>query len=345
MIQSITLKNFRNFQNKVVFFDWNINSLYGENGKGKTSIIEAISLFSHEHLGISNFSNMLKTSESSFFIQAQTHSDVLSIAYDKETQKKKYSLNKKVTNKKKFFEASYRASIFSPTTMNMFLLGPKHRRHFLDTALLTTYDWYKKLYKDYWNVVSQRNAILKSIQSGKSQRSELQFWDNEYLANSLSIYRYRYLFVKYLQEHSNSFLPYIANVSEIDLRYISKVNLYNPEQWLLEKLKNNREKEIILWRTLVWPHVDDFQIYIDWQELALRVSRWEMKSVIFWLKLLEAQFIEAKQAKKPILLIDDFMSELDEKHQKLLLKKISDYQVIMSDIKKLSLIEGNFIKL
>ena len=345
MLESITIKNFRNLESLKLSFEPWVNAIYGDNWRWKTSIIEAISLFAEESLWSSSFEHMLRHDAESFFLQVQTDTWVLALSYEKQTKKKKYFLNKKSVTKKKFFETSYRACIFSPTTMNMFLLWPKERRFYMDSCLIQTYSGYKKLHKKYEKIIQQRNATLKSIQKWKSQVSELFFWNNEFIDLALSIYRYRYVFMQFLQKHSRDFHNSIANLQTFEICYESKIHFQNPEKDLLYFIETEQEKEIIMWRTLVWPHLDDLQIYVDDQELLYRASRWEMKSIIFWLKVLEAEFIEEKTQKKPIILIDDFMSELDLTHQKFVLKQGENYQIILSDIRKTKAWNPYFIKI
>jgi DNA replication and repair protein RecF len=95
------------------------------------------------------------------------------------------------------------------------------------------------------------------------------------------------------------------------------------------------ERDIILQKTQIWPHIDDFEIRVDGINVTHYASRWEIKSIIIYLKLLEWLFIEKKTWKKPIMLIDDLLSELDDLHKNMLLKKIEYYQTFISSIYKI----------
>ena len=123
-----------------------------------------------------------------------------------------------------------------------------------------------------------------------------------------------------------------ASISEVKFEYLSKVS----ENTVWEDIKNyltkNLDRDIILWKTSIWPHIDDFDIKLDQVSLAKFASRWEIKSVIIYLKLLEWIFIEKKTWKKPILIIDDLLSELDDNHKNILLSKIVYYQSFISNI-------------
>ena len=105
------------------------------------------------------------------------------------------------------------------------------------------------------------------------------------------------------------------------------------------------DRDILSWNTSIWPHIDDFEILVDDLELVKFASRWEVKSIIIWLKLLEIKFVEKYRNKKPILLLDDLISELDEKHKNMIIGSIGWYQTFISSIKNDFWEEFNIINL
>jgi DNA replication and repair protein RecF len=87
-----------------------------------------------------------------------------------------------------------------------------------------------------------------------------------------------------------------------------------------------------LQKTHIWPHIDDFEIKVDGINIVQYASRWEVKSIMIYLKLLEWLFIEKKTDKKPVMIIDDLISELDLSHKEMLIEKIKYYQSFVSCI-------------
>jgi len=344
MIKKLKLINFRNFQNREFFFSESKNYIIWNNWKWKTNILESLSLLTWNSITGINFENLVKSDETFFHTEIENFKESnLVIFYDKENNKKKYSINKKTTTKKKFWEISLKSVVFSPTTMNMFVLWPSLRRDFLDSVLLSSYPEYDKILKNYKKSLLNRNKVLKNISKNKSELSEINFWDDDFIKNSVLVYEYRNKIINFLKNNSNNLInSFWWKIEEIEFNYISKIDinfvgsadLQTLQKNIKKYLKQNLQKDIILKTTSIWPHRDDFNLIINWNiNLVDFASRWETKTVILWLKNLEIQFIEEETKRKPILIIDDLLSELDEKHKNLFIDSIEWYQTFISWIR------------
>ena len=356
MIKKIKLINFRNFQNREFFFSENKNYIIWENWKWKTNILESLSLLTGNSITWINFENLVQEWKDFFHIEMQNFKESnLVIFYDKQSNKKKYSINKKNTNKSKFREISLKSVIFSPITMNLFLLWPSLRRDFLDNILLSSYLEYDKILKNYKKSLLNRNKVLKNISKNKSSISEIKFWDEDLIKNMIKVYKYRKIIIDFLKKNSNNLVSsFNWKIDKLEFSYISKIDILCHSELDSESLSlsirkylnKNLEKDIILKTTTVWPHRDDFELIINWNtNLSDFASRWETKTTILWLKNLEIQFIEEKTNRKPILIIDDLLSELDQKHKNIFINSIKWYQTFISWIRLEVEREGNLIEL
>ena len=346
MIKSIKLKNFRNFTNQEFSFDENKNFIIWENWKWKTNILEAISLFSWTNIVKINFENLVKKNNDIFYIENQLSSwEKTSISFNKKENKKKFILNWKNTTRKNLKNNNPIIVSFSPIIMNMMYLSPSLRRDFLDEILSKSFLEYNSYLKEYKKILISRNKVLKNIRDWKSKKSEIEFWDKKFIELSKVIYNYRFWLVDFLKGNSKEFTNYFSwKIQKIDFTYKTKISIKkeNSKQEkfeLIEKqikkyLNKNIDRDIILASTQIGPHIDDFEIFVDDIELINYASRWEVKSVILWLKLLEIKFIEKYLNKKPILLIDDLLSELDKNHKNLLLDNIKNYQTFITSIRE-----------
>ena len=346
MIKKLTLKNFRNFSSEEFFFSEIENAIIWENWKWKTNILEAIALFSWINFLKIDFNNLVKIWEKIFFIEIELITwEKLSISYDKDKQKKNFIINWKNTTPKKQKSIYDKVVLFSPIIMNIMYLSPSLRRDFLDEILIKTFDEYKKILTDYKKILISRNKILKNIREKKSEITELDFWNNKFIYLASIIYNYRFWCVNFLKENTKDFTKFFDNkIKKIEFKYKSKIvnniklkkqeKLDDIKQQIKKYLNKNLEKDIIMSKTSIWPHTDDFEIFTDNITLIEFASRWEVKSIIIWLKLLEINFIEKYTNKKPILLIDDLLSELDNKHKNLLLENIKQYQTFITSIRK-----------
>ncbi|MCH2189113.1 DNA replication and repair protein RecF [Candidatus Gracilibacteria bacterium] len=344
MIRTLKLVHFRNFSEKILHFDAEKNALIGQNGAGKTNILEAISILGDRHIVPISFDEMVQLGQEYFFVECEyENGETRSISYDKNTKRKKYFLNNKPTIKKKYLESTHICCNFGPLFMNIMYLSPSLRRDFLDQVITTAYPHYSELLKKYKAIVTNRNKTLQSVQQGTSQASEIDFWDQSFVQLAEEIYVYRKELVSFFQAHINEAKEYLGDEADsITLEYLSKVDLNNPQTSLTEYLIKNRQRDIILGKTAIGPHVDDFEILVN-SDLALAhfASRGETKSVILWLKMLETVFIEKKTEKKPVLLIDDLLSELDQNHTQLFTEKIKYYQTIFSSIQPIENIKNS----
>jgi len=340
MIKSIKLINFRNFNEIELVLNENKNFIVWNNWKWKTNILEAISLLWWNTISWLNFENLCNKNSKFFFIEIVNHNnDKISISYDKTLNKKVYTIDKKIVSQKKFRENTYCPVIFSPMIMNIMYLSPSLRREFLDNILSNSYPEYGKILKEYKAIVKNRNKVLKNISENKSQKNEILFWNNKFIESSSYIYKYRFKIINYISSKINNSLKiFNGKIKNISFKYISKVNENNIKNSIINYLEVNLDRDIILKKTYIWPHVDDFDIYLDNFSISNFASRWEMKSIILWLKQIEIDFIEESTNKKPVLIIDDLLSEIDSEHEKNLLNKMNHYQTFITSIKE----DGNF---
>lgn len=347
MLKSLELKDFRSFENFCLDFSSGINSIIADNWKWKTNILEAINLLCNNTSEQVGLENMIKNNKSIFFVRWIFENDdwfeqEINISYSKETRKKIISINKKnVTSKK--LDAIWEKSIyFSPIIMNLFYMWPAKRRDFLDSILSSSFPTYRELLKKYETIIKNRNKILKNIWEWNSSKDEIVFWDNKMIELAEEIYKYRNILTLFFEKWVQNFSKYFfGKVEKIEFQYITKTD-FNDIRWSIKNyLEKNLDRDIILKKTQIGPHIDDFNILVDEKLLINFASRWETKSVIIWLKLLELEFIKEKTNKNPILLIDDFFSELDNKHISILSLKIANYQTIISTINDLDFLDSN----
>lgn len=336
MIKTLKLVNFRNFSEKKIENFELTNFIVWENWNGKTNILEALSILCNNSILKLNFDDLVKTGEDFFFLEIFLENIwKIWFYYSKNDKKKNFLLNNKKITKWKFLENINRAVIFSPIIMNMLYLWPSLRRDFLDDTLKSCFSDYDFLLKEYKKILKSRNNFLKAIFEWKAEKKDIKFWDNKFLEISEQIYNYRLNFINFLTSSIKNIKDYFSvEIEEIFFEYITKIDKENIKNSIKEYIEKNLDRDIFLWKTHIWPHIDDFDIKINNISLSKFASRWEVKSVIIYLKLLEGIFIEKKTWKKPILIIDDLLSELDENHKNTLLEKIVYYQSFISNIIK-----------
>lgn len=336
MLQKIRIINFRSIATMDLYFE-KVNNIIWNNWAWKTNILQAVLCLFQSHHSLWT-QEILKNGTSHIFIEGiYTKNDglenTLTFSYDAENDKKLLLLNGKKVTKKILHENILPVSYFSPISMNLFYLGPKYRRDFLDDILKNTFWEYDTLLKNYEKIIKHRNKMLKNIAEEKSNRDEIYFWNDQFIKSAVLIYEYRNQINSFLKENiqSNSDV-FQHNCAQIEYTYTSKVDMNDIAGSIKEYLEKNLQRDIILWKTHIWPHIDDFDILINGKSLVDFASRWEIKSIIINLKLQEINFIHSITKKLPIILIDDLSSELDSDHAKLVLEKLWHLQIIFTSI-------------
>jgi len=332
------MNNFRNFSMREVSFDDGINLIIAKNGSGKTNILEALS-YPSAPLVETQVEYLVKKWETSLFVEVRGLSNKISYSYEIATKKRQYLIESKSTTKQKVKILYPHIISFHPMLMNLPYLWPSERRKFLDEILVMTFPEYKNILRDYKKILLNRNRVLKNISEGKSSESELDFWDTQYVDAAQKVYTYRKKIIEYFGDSTSQLLQYFFwKVEKIEFIYISKTPLVETKDYLQNYISKNRTKEILLRKTLRWPHLDDFEIRIDTTALTHFASRWEVKSVLIWMKLLEKNFVEQYSDKTHIVyLIDDLLSELDTEHRNMLLENIKGHQSIITSIEDINI--------
>ena len=346
ILRSLRLRDFRNFEERVFHFESGKNLIIWNNWVWKTNVLEALAL-PQSYLVEGNPLYHLSRWKNISSIQYDFDREHLLYTYTKSENKKRYFSEKKIISKKKFQTHYPHIISFYPQMMDLLYGSPSERRNFLDTLLCQSFPEYAHLLQHYKKVLTSRNKILARIYEWKSQASELQFWDTQYLELSISIYTYRDKIVSYIKNHITELIIYFfGKVEYIDFQYISKTPETQRWDYLTSYIKEHHEKEVYQRKTLRGPHLDDFMIVVDDIPIEHFASRWEIKSILLWFTFLWGNFIQDCSVKKDILfLIDDIFSELDTLHLDMIYSYIWTRQCIISSIRDISDEEVNKIYL
>ena len=336
-ITKIKLENFRNYTNQEISFNKGINVIYGDNAQGKTNILEAIFLCS--------MGKSFRTNKDKELIKLSEDFAKINIEYEKSDRKGKIEYiisNKKIISIngvkiKKLSEllGNINSIIFSPDDMEILKDGPQKRRKFLNMLISQLRPRYLFNLNDYNKTLEQRNNYLRQIKYENKPKNMIDIW-NEKLANHAQIiYEYRREFVdKILKKIVDIHKNITNNSEEIKINYIS--DFKNKEEYI-RKLNEKLNKDIERGDTSTGIHKDDFEVYINGKNINLYGSQGQFRTAILSLKLSELYVIYDEIGEYPILLLDDFMSELDEKRRKKFVENITDAQVILTGTHKLIL--------
>ena len=225
--------------------------------------------------------------------------------------------------------------IFTPDDINILKGGPQNRRKFLDIMISQLRPNYMHVLTLYNKTLEQRNNYLKQIKLENKDPNLLDIWDEKLIEYGMKIYEYRKEFIEKIQNKIKNIHKEITqDKEEIEIKYFSDANT---RQNFINELKSRRKLDIIKGFTTKGIHRDDFVVYINGREVEIYGSQGQHRTAILSLKLSELKVIYDEIGEYPILLLDDFMSELDDKRRKNFLNNIKDIQVIITCTEKIIL--------
>lgn len=324
-LEKLVLNNFRNYTNASLEFNADIVCIVGENGAGKTNLVDAIYYLMLTKSSLNSVdSQNIKHDEDYFFIRsiaqkAEKQYQIL-LAYER-GRKKNIKVNDVEYDKLSDHIGNFPVVLIAPDDVTILLGGSEERRKFFDGSLSQTDQEYLKDLIKYQHYLKQRNGALKNFaESGRTDHTLLDLYDEHLISYGKKIYNAR-------KKHMESFLPDFTKNYELisdgkeDVSIIYKSDFDNPE--ILSPSKN-RKKDLILQRTTWGIHKDDFEFLIDEMAVKKFASQGQRKSFLTALKLAQFDFICGIKLFKPLLLLDDIFDKLDDKRINRILDMINE---------------------
>ena len=338
-IKKIVLKNFRNYSEEEINLKDNINVFYGENGEGKTNILESIFLCAiGKSFRTKKDKELIRFNEKQAFIEIEyekvDRNGKIKVAFG---EKKEIYINDIRIKRLSELLGNINVVVFSPDDINILKNGPSYRRKFLNILVSQLRPKYLYILNLYLKTLEQRNNYLRQIKLENKDKKMLEIWNEKLAEYGSQIYKYREEFINKIIEKINNIHNQITDNKEtIKIIYTSECK--NKEDFL-EILKKEEEIDIIKGYTGKGIHRDDFSVLINDKKVNIYGSQGQHRTVILSLKLSELEIIYDETSEYPILLLDDFMSELDKKRRDNFLKNIKKNQVLITCTDKLEISE------
>ena len=217
---------------------------------------------------------------------------------------------------------------------NILKEGPSQRRKFINMLISQVRPKYIYNYNMYFNVLEQRNNYLKKIEKNNFDESLIDIYDEKLAEYGIIINKYRKEFIDKIKGKINIIHKNITEEKEeIKIKYISDCE---SKELFMKKLKESRIKDIERGYSTCGIQRDDIYFFINGKKVDVYGSQGQQRTTILSLKLCELEIIEDEIDEKPILLLDDFMSELDEKRKNNFLNNMKNMQIIITCTEKLS---------
>ena len=351
-IKKLKVENFRNLENLDIEFSEGVNIIYGNNAQGKTNIIESIYIFSFGKSFRANKDiELLKFDKeyllSNIKIIKKDRELEMDFGFDKISNKKMIKVNGVIQKKISDIIGKLNVVVFKPEDIKIVTDSPSIRRKYIDYLISSMSKSYLENITKYKKVMEERNNLLKEIKLRLKGSKNLDETDSNFLdvydkllsKLNCEIYNERKRVIEKLNNyiydiHLKLTENYINN-EKLHIKYVS--NVAEDIEKMYNNLSKSRLNDINKGYTSLGIHRDDYIISINSLDVSIYGSQGQKKSSIISLKLSELKVIEEVIGEKPVLLLDDYMSELDEKRRLKFLDIIEDIQIIITTTHKISI--------
>ncbi|NYB75445.1 DNA replication/repair protein RecF [Sedimentibacter hydroxybenzoicus DSM 7310] len=341
IVKNIKIKNYRNFKEANIELNDSLNIFVGDNGQGKTNLMESVYLSSIGRTFRLNSENeLINFCENKSLIEVllnkNNYDTKIELVLEK-NKRKTVLINGVKLDKTSEMIGILNNVIFTPDDMKIIKGSPVERRKFVNISLSQIKPKYKYLLSNYKKICAERNMILKNYCTKPDNKDIINIW-NDYLINiGTEIILYRNDYINKLKKYAVTIYEDISGKKEkFDINYnCNAVNQNNidkneTKKYFTEKINSNLNSEIQYKTTLYGPHKDDIIIKINSKESKYFGSQGQQRSAVLAIKLAEIEIIREETGEYPILLLDDVLSELDNKRKGYLIKYIQGIQTVIT---------------
>ena len=335
----LRLKDFRSYPQLSLMLPHGITALVGENGAGKTNVLEAIHLCC---LGRSHRTSadrdMIRTGEETCAVHAQVERsdrchEVGIRLYAQPRRRKLIYVNGKTVPRIGELMGHLTCVMFSPEDLEIVKGQPQQRRRFLDMLLSQCQPAYFYSLQTYMSVLKQRNALLKALAKGVGDARQLPAWDEQLALAAGPVVQARRQAVVQLDRLSRGHYAHISGRDNevLALAYQGTLSAStNPSQDMAQALKDARQEDLRRQTTSVGPHRDDIEVTLAGQDIRVYGSQGQARTAILSMRLSQIDVLEQAQGDTPLLLLDDVLSELDMSRRARLLARLNRVQTLLT---------------
>ena len=350
-VSDLELTQYRNFSNIHLEFSPGLSIISGNNGEGKTNLLESLYLISiGKSFRARNDFELIKhrsPDQINKFVTQTTIHGITKFANEKNNivialpsdnnQHKEMKLNG-INISASQLVGKTPTVLFTAHDMDIVLGSPGKRRQFLDILISQVNQEYLIKLQKYQQILTQRNSLLKSIREQQSSEDELVYWSAKLIELGTFIINKRNDIISFIDREIQEIHSEFSPKEKLSFKYIPSVSIENFEETLNSTLK----QQIVMGITDIGPHRDNVLIHINEKSAYSFSSRGQAKNIVLSLRLSEAKIIQSTINVQPILLLDDILSELDEFRRKKIIEKMHIYNQSIVTTPEPDLIEATY---
>ena len=339
-LKSISVVNFRNYDNLELELSPNVNIIYGDNAQGKTNLLESIYFLAmtKSHRSFID-DNLIREGEKIAKIDGLVSNDDFetNLRIVLSTASKKMFVDGNNYKKVSDYVSRMNVIIFYPEDLELVKRGPLVRRRYINLELSQLYSNYMDILNDYKKLIKIKGNYLKGVKFGNKMDDNYYSILNEYIIKrSVPIYIMRKKFIDKINMFASSIFFDLSGTKGFNIRYKTSINMDDVDSdriglELREQSKLLLSDEIKMGKNLLGPSFDDFEFYIDDMNIKKYGSQGQQRMAVLSIKLSEIEIFKNYLNTSPILLLDDVFSELDSVRKNNLLKYVdSSVQTIIT---------------
>lgn len=332
-INSLVVVGFRNLVQGNYDFSNDRIFIVGDNGSGKSSVLESIFYLAHgKSFRTTKIENLLNNKSESFVVSACDDKDIrLGISRNFSTGETVIKIDEIKHSRLSELARNIAVQIVTPESFKLFFGGPKERRKFVDLGVFHVEHSFSKIWKEFSRILKQRNACLRS----NVDSATLSYWSTKFAESSIEMSSLRETYLNTLKVELDSWLEKLipSFKNKIEVNYLRGWS-YRKE--LIDLLQESEHRERKQGFSQYGAQKFDLKFLIEGESIETQLSRGQQKLFLLALTLAQTSLIKQVKQVKPILLVDDIGAELDINSRILLASAIEemDCQIIMSAIDK-----------
>ena len=331
IIKSLDLLNFRNYESLHLELSEGTNIFYGDNAQGKTNILESLYMISttKSHRGVKD-RDLIRFGQEEAHIRTVLIKNDLDYQVDmhlKKSKSKGVAINRQKIRRASELIGLLHIVFFSPEDLSIVKDGPAQRRRFMDMELCQLDKSYLHDLSQYNKAVEQRNKLLKDVWQFPQLADTLDVWDDQLATYGSRIITRRKEFIEELAQIVGSIHEKLSGGRE---RLVISYEPNSTAEELASDLRKSREKDKMTKNTNAGPHRDDFSFVGNDIDLRRFGSQGQQRTCALSLKLSEIELVTRLIGEKPVLMLDDVLSELDSRRQNYLMNTIGGIQTLIT---------------
>lgn len=335
ILSRLHLVNYRNYSEESFEFSPGVNVICGKNAQGKTNLLESIYLLSRGYSHkTGTLSDMIGFDKDGFFVEGtvdgETGRNMLSVKLS--GKKKTTALNRKNESRRDAILKVLNTILFEPDDLKIVKDGPEKRRRFMNNEISGFRPHYQYILKNYTKIHSQRNALLKEIKYDRTLAATLDSWDEQLIKYGAPLMRYRIDYLHRLNRRARELHRELSGgLEEMTLFYQNNLlkeleDTERIETIFRDQLRISRQTDIAKGATTYGPHVDDLMIKLNGRDAKKYGSQGQQRTAAISLKLSQIEIYREGTGDYPVVLLDDILSELDDKRQRNILSILGKTQ-------------------